>query len=87
VATTTAVTSRFTAKVVVNLISPGVNATEMMDRFAGGTEAERQAVIAHEPIGRMGAPDEMAAAVLWLCSADAAFAIGHALVVDGGQTV
>ena len=34
----------------------------------------------------MGTPDEIAAAVLWLCSDAAAFAIGHALVVDGGQT-
>jgi NAD(P)-dependent dehydrogenase (short-subunit alcohol dehydrogenase family) len=46
----------------------------------------RAAVIAHEPIGRMGRPDEIAAAVLWLCSDGAAFAIGHAMVVDGGQT-
>jgi NAD(P)-dependent dehydrogenase (short-subunit alcohol dehydrogenase family) len=35
----------------------------------------------------MGTPDEIAEAVLWLCSADATFAIGHAMVVDGGQTV
>jgi NAD(P)-dependent dehydrogenase (short-subunit alcohol dehydrogenase family) len=34
----------------------------------------------------MGQPEEIAAAVLWLCSEEASFAIGHALVIDGGQT-
>ena len=46
----------------------------------------RQAVLDQEPVGRMGRPEEIAAAVLWLCSDDAAFTIGHAMVVDGGQT-
>ena len=58
----------------------------MMRRFTGDTDAGRAAVIAQEPIGRMGRPEEIAAAVLWLCSDEAAFAIGHAMVVDGGQT-
>jgi NAD(P)-dependent dehydrogenase (short-subunit alcohol dehydrogenase family) len=71
----------------VNAVCPGIVATEMMDRFTGGTEAGRDAVIAQEPIGRMGRPEEIAAAVLWLCSDAASFATGHALVVDGGQTV
>jgi NAD(P)-dependent dehydrogenase (short-subunit alcohol dehydrogenase family) len=70
----------------INAICPGIIDTEMMRRFTGDTDEGRAAVIAQEPIGRMGQPDEIAAAVLWLCSAEAAFAIGHAMVVDGGQT-
>jgi NAD(P)-dependent dehydrogenase (short-subunit alcohol dehydrogenase family) len=58
-----------------------------MDRFTGGMDERRDAVIAQEPVGRMGRPEEIAAAVLWLCSDAASFATGHALVVDGGQTV
>ncbi len=59
----------------------------MMDRFTGGTEAGRATVIAQEPVGRMGRPDEIAAAVAYLCSDAAAFTIGQALVIDGGWTL
>jgi NAD(P)-dependent dehydrogenase (short-subunit alcohol dehydrogenase family) len=71
----------------INAVCPGIIDTEMMDRFTGGTPDGRDKVIAQEPIGRMGKPDEIAAAVLWLCSDAASFVIGHAMVVDGGQTV
>jgi NAD(P)-dependent dehydrogenase (short-subunit alcohol dehydrogenase family) len=70
----------------VNAICPGIIDTEMMDRFSGGTPEGRAAVIAQEPIGRMGTPEEIAAAVLWLCSDAASFVLGHAMVIDGGQT-
>ena len=59
----------------------------MMGRFTGGTSEGRGKVIAMEPMGRMGKPEEIAAAVVWLCSDAAGFVIGHAMVVDGGQTV
>ena len=71
----------------VNVVCPGIIETPMMDRFSGGTPEGRERVIAQEPVGRMGRPEEIAAAVLWLCSDATAFVVGHALVVDGGQTV
>jgi NAD(P)-dependent dehydrogenase (short-subunit alcohol dehydrogenase family) len=70
----------------INAICPGIVDTDMMRRFTGDTDEGRAAVIAQEPIGRMGKPEEIAAAVLWLCSDEAAFTVGHAMVVDGGQT-
>jgi NAD(P)-dependent dehydrogenase (short-subunit alcohol dehydrogenase family) len=71
----------------INAVCPGYIDTPMMGRFTGGTDEGRAQVIAEEPIGRMGKPEEIAAAVVWLCSDAAAFMIGHAMVIDGGQTV
>jgi len=71
----------------INAVCPGIIATPMMQRFTGGTPEGEQRVIAQEPVGRMGMPEEIAAAVVWLCSEPAAFVIGHAMVIDGGQTV
>ncbi len=71
----------------VNVVCPGIIETPMMDRFSGGTPEGRERVIAQEPVGRMGKPEEIAAAVLWLCSDAASFVTGHAMVIDGGQTV
>ncbi|HYI48524.1 MAG TPA: SDR family oxidoreductase [Allosphingosinicella sp.] len=70
----------------VNAICPGIIDTPMMGRFTGDTKEGRERVIAQEPVGRMGRPEEIASAVLWMCSQDAGFLIGHALVMDGGQT-
>jgi NAD(P)-dependent dehydrogenase (short-subunit alcohol dehydrogenase family) len=71
----------------INAVCPGIINTPMMDRFTGGTPEGQERVIAQEPVGRMGKPEEIADAVLWLCSDAATFVVGHALVVDGGQTV
>ncbi|WP_129287434.1 glucose 1-dehydrogenase [Streptomyces sp. GZWMJZ-114] len=71
----------------VNAICPGIIETPMMNRFSGGTPEGRARVIGQEPVGRMGSPEEIASAVLWLSSDLGAFATGHAMVIDGGQTV
>src|SRR5918999_903849 len=75
------------ANIRVNAVCPGIIDTRMMDRVTGDTAEGRQRVISQEPIGRMGKPEEIAAAVLWLCSEAASFVVGHAMVVDGGQTL
>jgi len=75
----------------INAVCPGIIDTPMMDRFGGGTpegkERELAGAAAAQPIGRAGKSEEIAAAVVWLCSDAASFAVGHAMVVDGGQTV
>jgi NAD(P)-dependent dehydrogenase (short-subunit alcohol dehydrogenase family) len=70
----------------INAVCPGIINTPMMERFTGGTAEGWERGIAQEPVGRMGQPEEIAKAILWLCS-DAASFVGHAMVVDGGQTV
>jgi NAD(P)-dependent dehydrogenase (short-subunit alcohol dehydrogenase family) len=70
----------------INAICPGIIDTHMIERVFGDIPNGRQAILDQEPIGRMGRPDEIAAAVLWLCSDQASFATGHAMIVDGGQT-
>jgi NAD(P)-dependent dehydrogenase (short-subunit alcohol dehydrogenase family) len=67
----------------INAIAPGVIATEMFDRFAGDDEMRDQ-ITAITPVGRIGASEEIAAAVLYLASDDAKFTTGTSLVVDGG---
>jgi NAD(P)-dependent dehydrogenase (short-subunit alcohol dehydrogenase family) len=74
-------------KLRINAICPGYIETPMMDRFTGGTADGRAKVVSEEPVGRMGKPEEIAAAAVWLCSTAAAFMIGHAMVIDGGQTI
>lgn len=67
----------------VNAVCPGVIQTPMVDRFIKD-DATRQAMTNSEPIGRFGAPEEIAEAAIWLCSDAASFTTGHSLVVDGG---
>jgi NAD(P)-dependent dehydrogenase (short-subunit alcohol dehydrogenase family) len=75
------------SKIRVNAVCPGYVDTPMMQRFTGGTSEGRQKVIDNVPAGRPATPEEIAAAVVWLCSDAAAYVIGHAMVIDGGQTV
>lgn len=71
----------------INGICPGIIDTEMIGRVTGGTEEGYEGVISQEPVGRLGRPEEIAGTVLWLCSEAAAFIVGTAIIVDGGQTV
>jgi NAD(P)-dependent dehydrogenase (short-subunit alcohol dehydrogenase family) len=66
----------------INAIAPGVIATEMFDRFAG--DELRDQIVSIVPVGRVGASEEIAAAVLYLASDAAKFTTGTSLVVDGG---
>jgi NAD(P)-dependent dehydrogenase (short-subunit alcohol dehydrogenase family) len=68
----------------VNAVCPGSIRTQMLEGFVGGNEDSLQGMGQGQPIGRLGTPDEVAAAVVWLCSDAAAFVTGHALAVDGG---
>src|SRR3989441_6656987 len=66
----------------INAVAPGVIATEMFDRFAD--DELRDQITSIIPVGRVGASEEIAAAVLYLFSDDAKFTRGASLVVDGG---
>jgi NAD(P)-dependent dehydrogenase (short-subunit alcohol dehydrogenase family) len=84
--TRTAARDHIADGVRINAVSPGATATEMSLR-PGETDADRAARLKDAiPLGRVGATAEVAAAVLWLASDEAAFTVGHDLVVDGGAT-
>ncbi|HSU28390.1 MAG TPA: SDR family oxidoreductase [Chitinophagaceae bacterium] len=68
----------------VNAVCPGVIKTAMIDRFTGKNKEVEKQFENMEPIGRMGTPEEVAAAVTWLCSDAASFVTGHAMAIDGG---
>ncbi|MEX2494524.1 MAG: SDR family oxidoreductase [Woeseia sp.] len=68
----------------INAVCPGVIHTEMIDRITGmDPEVEKQFTDL-EPMGRMGTPEEIAAAAVWLCSDAASFVTGHPMTIDGG---
>ena len=71
----------------VNAVSPAAIETDMVDRFVGKMGDARQQLAAMHPVGRMGKPEEIADAVIYLCSDKASFITGQSLAVDGGFTV
>lgn len=68
----------------VNAVLPGNIETPMMDRFTGG---DIQKAIDLEPVGRLGKPEEIAEAVLWMASDLGGFITGAATVIDGGWSL
>jgi NAD(P)-dependent dehydrogenase (short-subunit alcohol dehydrogenase family) len=70
----------------INAVCPGTIDTPMVARMIENGELDMAAAIENQPIGRLGHADEIAAAVLWLCSPAASFVVGVALPVDGGYT-
>jgi NAD(P)-dependent dehydrogenase (short-subunit alcohol dehydrogenase family) len=70
----------------INAICPGTIETPMVAEMIANGELNLDEAIANQPIARLGRADEMAAAVLWLCSPGASFVLGVALPVDGGYT-
>ncbi len=82
--TKTAALDYATAGIRVNAVCPGVIRTEMIERFTHGDPALEAAMLATEPVGRLGEPAEIGAVVAWLCSDAASFVTGVAMPVDGG---
>ena len=71
----------------INAVCPGTIETPMVaEMFAKEPDAMKD-IMRDTPIRRLGRSEEIAAAVLWLCSPGASFVIGHALALDGGYTV
>src|SRR5437763_16843691 len=70
----------------INADCPGTIATPMVADMEAKGELDMAEAIRNQPIGRLGTADEIAAAVLWLCSPGASFVVGVALPVDGGYT-
>ena len=68
----------------VNAVCPGLIQTPMVERITAEQPQLGEALVAAEPIGRTGKPEEIAESAVWLCSDAASFVTGHAMSVDGG---
>ena len=72
----------------INTVCPGLIQTAMSDQMiAAGQQAALDAMLQTVPVGRLGRPEEIAAAVLFLCSDAASLIVGHTLVIDGGYSI
>jgi NAD(P)-dependent dehydrogenase (short-subunit alcohol dehydrogenase family) len=71
----------------VNAVCPGIIDTPMVRRLNAGRKADDEGPISSlQPVGRLGAPEEIAESVAWLCSDAASLVTGAAMAVDGGFT-
>lgn len=84
--TKTAALENARAGIRINAVCPGAIRTPMLERVAGKDTAAEQQFAEMEPIGRIGTPEEIADAVMWLCSDASSFVTGQAIAVDGGWT-
>jgi NAD(P)-dependent dehydrogenase (short-subunit alcohol dehydrogenase family) len=73
--------------IYVNAVNPGLIDTQIARDVVSGDESAYADIAKNVPIQRAGRPEEIAAAVLWLCSPAASYVVGQALTVDGGMTV
>jgi NAD(P)-dependent dehydrogenase (short-subunit alcohol dehydrogenase family) len=71
----------------INAVCPGSTRTPMLEGFMAGDEQIERMMTASVPLGRLGRPEEIAEAVVWLCSDAASFVVGHAMAVDGGSVI
>lgn len=71
----------------INAVCPGIIHTPMVEEMLRTQPDAMDVLMKLQPIGRLGEASEIASAVLWLCSPESGFVIGHALAVDGGYTV
>lgn len=70
----------------INAVCPGTIDTPMVQDMLKGQSDAMEEIMKQQPIGRLGRAEEIAAAVLWLCSPGASFVVGVGLPVDGGFT-
>jgi NAD(P)-dependent dehydrogenase (short-subunit alcohol dehydrogenase family) len=71
----------------INCVCPGSTRTPMLEGFMGGDEKIEKMMRNAVPMRRLGRPEEIAAAIVWLCSDAASFVVGHAMAVDGGSVI
>ncbi len=71
----------------VNAVCPGVIHTTMVGELLESMPEVIESLNKQAPVGRIGQPEEIAEAILWLCSDAASFVTGHSLAVDGGYVI
>ena len=82
--TKTAALEYATAGIRVNAVCPGYSRTPLIESALTSQPEMEAQIVARHPVGRMGRPEEIAEAVVWLCSDAASFVTGHTMTVDGG---
>ena len=71
----------------INAVCPGLVDTPLMERIYSSNPELKAQADSWQPIGRTARPEEIAEAVIWLCSDKASFVVGHMMTIDGGLVV